>query len=186
MEENNEHIKQLQRMKSLNEEPLSPTTPLTLKRRLSLSKIARKLRIQNKERNISIENLFEEKSIEEQAEEQSKDHQESTTYIKLMAVNDSTDNIKADEKKITASKHPSVRTIEKAQNEECEENLYTRECLNHERRKNIIDSKTLTQASSLTKKYGKHGPAQKIKDQFQRKFKQKGMKMMQNVLQNHC
>jgi len=74
MEENNEHIKQLQRMKSLGEEPLSPTTPLTMKRRLSLSKIARKLRIQNKERNVSIENLFEEKSIEEQPQEQSNDY----------------------------------------------------------------------------------------------------------------
>lgn len=65
MVENNEHIKQLQRMKSMGEECLSPTTPLTMKRRLSLSKIARKLRIQNKERNVSIENLFEEKLIEE-------------------------------------------------------------------------------------------------------------------------
>jgi len=81
-----------------------------------------------------------------------------------MAVNESPDITKADEKKTAASKHPSVRAIEKAQNEECEENLYTKECLNHERRKNIIDSKTLTQASFLTKKYGKHGPAQKIKD----------------------
>ena len=40
MKENNEHIKQLQRMKE-DGECVSPTTPLTMKRRLSLSKIAR-------------------------------------------------------------------------------------------------------------------------------------------------
>jgi hypothetical protein len=76
MQENNEHIKQLQRMKSQGGECLSPTTPLTMKRRLSLSKIARKLRLQNKERNVSIENLLEGNSIEEQPQEheQTKDH----------------------------------------------------------------------------------------------------------------
>ena len=60
MQENNEHIKQLQRMKE-DGECISPTRPLTLKRRLSLSKIARQMRIQNKDRNLSIEKLIDDK-----------------------------------------------------------------------------------------------------------------------------
>ena len=103
-----------------------------------------------------------------------------------MAVNDSSDDELGGGKKHTASTHPNVRVREAAKNPECEENLYSKGCLIHERCKNILDSKTITETSFLTKKYGKHGPAAKIKDQFQRKFKQKGMKMMQNVLQNNC
>jgi hypothetical protein len=118
------------------------------------------MRIKNKDRNLSIEKLIDDKQIEEQPNEleQTTIYQDQGSLIKLMAVNESSDD-ELGGKKHTASTHPNVRVREAAKNPECEENFYSKGCLNHERCKNILDSKTMTETSFLTKKYGKHGPA---------------------------